>query len=50
MDEKKLALIVNGRPIYFIPTPDPTKADYTAYGIDNALLIDNSEPLEMTLL
>jgi glyceraldehyde 3-phosphate dehydrogenase len=42
VDEKKLALIVNGRPIYFIPTPDPTKADYTAYGIDNALLIDNS--------
>jgi len=28
--------------VYFIPTPDPTKADYTSYGINNALLIDNS--------
>ena len=42
VDEDKLALIVNGRPIYFIATPDPTKADYTTYGIENALLIDNS--------
>ena len=42
VDEENLALIVNGRPIYFIATPDPTQADYTTYGIDNALLIDNS--------
>lgn len=42
VDEEKLALIVNGRPIYFIPTPDPTQADYTVYGIKDALLIDNS--------
>src|SRR6056300_1061633 len=42
VDEENLALIVNGRPVFFIPTPDPTTADYTAYGIENALLIDNS--------
>ena len=42
VDEENMALIVNGRPVYFIPTPDPTNADYTSYGINNALLIDNS--------
>ena len=42
VDEQNLALIINGRPVYFIATPDPKKADYTAYGISNALLIDNS--------
>ena len=42
VDEEKMALIVNGRPVYFIPTPDPTQADYEAYGIHDALLIDNS--------
>jgi glyceraldehyde 3-phosphate dehydrogenase len=42
VDEENMALIVNGRPVYFIPTPDPTQADYTSYGINNALLIDNS--------
>lgn len=42
VDVERMALVVNGRPIFFIPTPDPTAADYTQYGIDNALLIDNS--------
>jgi glyceraldehyde 3-phosphate dehydrogenase len=42
VDEENFALIVNGRPIHFIATPDPTEADYTTYGIHNALLIDNS--------
>jgi glyceraldehyde 3-phosphate dehydrogenase len=42
VDEENHALIINGRPVYFIPAPDPTKADYTAYGINKALLIDNS--------
>ena len=42
VDEENLALIINGRPVYFIPAPDPTKADYTNYGINKALLIDNS--------
>jgi glyceraldehyde 3-phosphate dehydrogenase len=42
VDEENLALIINGRPVYFIPAPDPTKADYTTYGINKALLIDNS--------
>jgi len=42
VDEENMALVVNGRPVYFIPTPDPTQADYSSYGINNALLIDNS--------
>ena len=42
VDEENFALIINGRPVYFIPAPDPSEADYTAYGINNALLIDNS--------
>lgn len=42
VDEENLALIVNGRPVHFIPSPNPSATDYTAYGIDRALLIDNS--------
>ena len=42
IDQAKQALIINGRPIYFIATPDPSKVDYSSYGIENALLIDNS--------
>lgn len=42
VDEENFALIINGRPVYFIPAPDPSETDYTAYGINNALLIDNS--------
>lgn len=42
VDEERMALVVNGRPIYFIPTPNPAEADYETYGIKDALLIDNS--------
>ena len=45
IDEAKQALVINGRPIYFIATPDPSKVDYSSYGIENALLIDNSGAL-----
>lgn len=42
VDEEQMALIINGRPVYFIPAPNPKEVDYTAYGIEEALLIDNS--------
>lgn len=41
-DYKNKALIVNGNVIKMIAVNDPATADYTAYGIDNALLIDNT--------
>lgn len=36
------ALIINGQTIYFITAAQPEDVDYTAYGIENALLIDNT--------
>jgi len=36
------ALIINGQTIYFITANHPEEVDYTAYGINNALLIDNT--------
>lgn len=36
------ALIINGQTIYFIAAENPEDIDYTAYGIHNALLIDNT--------
>ena len=41
-DHENNALIVNGRPVVMIAASDPTKIDYTAYGIDDALIIDNT--------
>jgi glyceraldehyde 3-phosphate dehydrogenase len=41
-DVEKNALIVNGRTIHMISANNPEDIDYTQYGIDNALLIDNS--------
>ncbi len=35
-------LIVNGHRIHMINASDPTSIDYTAYGINDALLIDNT--------
>ena len=35
-------LVVNGQRIQMIAASDPTAIDYTAYGIDNALVIDNT--------
>ncbi len=36
------AIIVNGQIVKFIEANNPEDIDYTAYGIDNALIIDNT--------
>ena len=41
-DMEKKALIINGHTVYMIDAKNPEDVDYTAYGIDNALLIDNT--------
>ena len=41
-DYEKNELIVNGQTIKIIEGGDPSLIDYTAYGINNALLIDNT--------
>lgn len=41
-DFENKALIANGNVIHMIVSDDPTAIDYTAYGIKDALLIDNS--------
>ena len=42
IDIKNKAIIVNGQVISFIEGSSYNNIDYTAYGIDNALLIDNT--------
>ena len=41
-DVKNKCLIVNGHTVHMINASDPSKIDYTAYGISDALLIDNT--------
>lgn len=41
-DLEKNALIVNGHTIYVIDAKNPEDVDYSKYGINNALLIDNT--------
>ena len=41
-DLENKALIINGQSVKLIKISNPEEADYTAYGIDNALLIDNT--------
>lgn len=41
-DLKNQAIIVNGQIIKFIETNNPEDVDYTQFGIENALLIDNT--------
>jgi len=41
-DPKKDALIINGITVYVISAKQPEDIDYTAYGINNALVIDNT--------
>jgi glyceraldehyde 3-phosphate dehydrogenase len=41
-DSEKNALIVNGHTIYVIDAKNPEDVDYASYGINNALLIDNT--------
>ena len=41
-DFENKALIINGQLIYMIAAKDPSEVDYTTFGIQNALLIDNT--------
>lgn len=41
-DPERSALIVNGRTIHMISANAPEDIDYTQYGIENALVIDNT--------
>ncbi|KHT63068.1 glyceraldehyde-3-phosphate dehydrogenase [Photobacterium gaetbulicola] len=42
VDENRKAIIVNGNYIQVIYANSPTDVDYTAYGIHNALIVDNT--------
>lgn len=42
VDEDNMVLVCNGNVIQFIYSNDPASIDYTAYGINNALVIDSS--------
>lgn len=42
VDEANGAIVANGNAIKVIHADDPTSVDYTAYGIKNAILIDNT--------
>ena len=42
VDTENMSIIVNGQVVHFIAAPSPEEADYTALGIENALLIDNT--------
>lgn len=42
VDLEKQALIINGTTVQIISANAPEEIDYTAYGIDNALIIDNT--------
>jgi glyceraldehyde 3-phosphate dehydrogenase len=41
-DVENNALIINGTTVYMISAKQPEDIDYTAYGINNALIIDNT--------
>jgi len=42
IDEERKAIIVNGNYIQVIYANSPAEVDYTAYGINNALIVDNT--------
>jgi glyceraldehyde 3-phosphate dehydrogenase len=42
VDEANSSIIANGNMIRFIYADDPSQIDYTAYGISDALLVDNT--------
>ena len=42
VDAEQKALIINGTPVLFISANQPEDIDYTAYGIEDALVIDNT--------
>ncbi len=41
-DFEKKALVVNGHTIYMIAAKNPEDVDYTAFGINNSIVIDNT--------
>lgn len=41
-DPEQMSLIINGRTVHLIAASAPETIDYTAYGIEKALIIDNS--------
>jgi glyceraldehyde 3-phosphate dehydrogenase len=42
IDNDKKALIINGNEVQMIAAKDPSQIDYTSYGINDALVIDNT--------
>ncbi|MCF4100908.1 glyceraldehyde-3-phosphate dehydrogenase [Gillisia sp. M10.2A] len=42
IDEKNSALIINGTTVHIISANNPEDIDYTQYGIENALIMDNT--------
>ena len=42
IDYENMCLLINGQRIYIIASTDSSTIDYTAYGIKNALVIDNT--------
>jgi glyceraldehyde 3-phosphate dehydrogenase len=42
IDEKNSALIINGTTVHIISANNPEEIDYTQYGIEDALIIDNT--------
>ncbi len=42
VDDDNNGMIINGRFVQVIYANDPSEIDYTAYGIDNAVVIDNT--------
>ena len=42
VDAENDTIIANGLPVRFIYSSDPTTVDYTEYGIEDALLVDNT--------
>ncbi|UNU73093.1 glyceraldehyde-3-phosphate dehydrogenase [Moraxella nasovis] len=42
VDDENNGIVVNGRFIKVIYASDPSEVDYTAHGIDNAIVIDNT--------
>ena len=42
VDLEKKAIIINGHTVLIINANNPEDIDYTAYGINNALIIDNT--------
>lgn len=42
VDAEKNVIVANGTPIQFIYSSDPTTVDYTEYGINDAIVVDNT--------